>query len=214
MSAPLRDDLAARASWAVQQGAALGMAQHTGEIEAVALWLAARPVRDVLEIGGLHGGTAVLFGHLGAARVVSIDLPNGRFGGHDHGYRTDQRCLERNARTAAAMPPGVEFCGILGDSHATETRDEARGLLPHGVDVLFIDGDHTLEGVTADYRLYATFVRPGGAIVFHDVNDTAFHHDAGCFVDQLWAQIVAEHPGRTLTFTERKEWGGIGVLLV
>jgi len=36
-------------------------------------------------------------------------------------------------------------------------------------DFLFIDGDHREEGVTADYRDYSGFVRPGGIIAFHDI---------------------------------------------
>ena len=37
------------------------------------------------------------------------------------------------------------------------------------VDFLFIDGDHTVGGVTADYNDYKEFVRPGGVIAFHDI---------------------------------------------
>jgi predicted O-methyltransferase YrrM len=34
---------------------------------------------------------------------------------------------------------------------------------------LFIDGDHTFEGVKKDWEMYSPLVRPGGLIVFHDV---------------------------------------------
>ena len=37
------------------------------------------------------------------------------------------------------------------------------------MDFLFIDGDHTEQGVTADYHDYKEFVRPGGLIAFHDI---------------------------------------------
>lgn len=37
------------------------------------------------------------------------------------------------------------------------------------VDVLLIDGDHSLEGVKADYERFEPFVREGGLILFHDV---------------------------------------------
>jgi len=37
------------------------------------------------------------------------------------------------------------------------------------VDFLFIDADHTYEGVRSDYRRYSRLVRPGGLIALHDI---------------------------------------------
>ena len=37
------------------------------------------------------------------------------------------------------------------------------------VDFLFIDGDHSLEGVKLDDEQYGQLVRSGGIIAFHDV---------------------------------------------
>lgn len=37
------------------------------------------------------------------------------------------------------------------------------------IDLLFIDGDHTYEGVKLDYDLYSQRVRKGGLIAFHDI---------------------------------------------
>jgi predicted O-methyltransferase YrrM len=39
------------------------------------------------------------------------------------------------------------------------------------LDVLFIDGDHTYDGVKADYQMYRPLVRKGGLIAFHDIVD-------------------------------------------
>ena len=38
------------------------------------------------------------------------------------------------------------------------------------LDFLFIDGDHSYDGVKADFEMYAPMVRPGGLIAFHDIN--------------------------------------------
>lgn len=46
------------------------------------------------------------------------------------------------------------------DSHETD--------FPELVDVLFIDGDHSYEGVKADYERHAPRVNEGGTIFFHD----------------------------------------------
>ena len=35
--------------------------------------------------------------------------------------------------------------------------------------LLFVDGGHTDEHVTADYEGFARWVQPGGSLVFHDI---------------------------------------------
>lgn len=49
---------------------------------------------------------------------------------------------------------------ILGDSASIPWE------LP--LDILYLDADHTYEGVKADYNNYAPHVRPGGFIIFDD----------------------------------------------
>lgn len=39
-----------------------------------------------------------------------------------------------------------------------------------GIDLLFIDGDHTYEGVKRDLK-WIDFLRPGGHVIFHDCYD-------------------------------------------
>ena len=41
----------------------------------------------------------------------------------------------------------------------------------HELDLLFIDGDHTLDGVKNDYVRYSKYVKKGGYIIFDD-----YHH--------------------------------------
>lgn len=36
------------------------------------------------------------------------------------------------------------------------------------IDLLFIDGDHSYEGVKSDYEAWSPFVKVGGVIAFHD----------------------------------------------
>lgn len=101
-----------------------------------------------LEIGNACGGTTFFWQAL-APLVVSIDLePVGSTDGEFSPDRTKD----------------VTF--ILGDSHAQETLRQAEEFAPY--DFLFIDGDHTREGVRLDYEMYSPLVRKGGIVAFHD----------------------------------------------
>ncbi|MCA1785856.1 MAG: class I SAM-dependent methyltransferase, partial [Desulfobacteraceae bacterium] len=71
------------------------------------------------------------------------------------------------------FPPPGSACRLTllsGNSHDPAFKDRvATALNGNPVDFLFIDGDHTETGVTADYEDYRQFVRPGGLIAFHDI---------------------------------------------
>ncbi len=101
-----------------------------------------------LEIGNFCGGTTLFWQTL-APLIVSIDLEPAN---HEDGQFPCGRLSD------------VKF--ILGDSHAQETRLRAEEFAPY--DFLFIDGDHTREGVRMDYEMYAPLVRRGGIVGFHD----------------------------------------------
>jgi predicted O-methyltransferase YrrM len=59
---------------------------------------------------------------------------------------------------------------IQGDSHSIETLKKIEELLrDNKVDFLFIDGNHSYEGVKKDFEMYSLLVRKGGIIAFHDI---------------------------------------------
>jgi predicted O-methyltransferase YrrM len=41
----------------------------------------------------------------------------------------------------------------------------------HPIGLLWIDGDHTVEGVRRDFESWAPFLQSGGVVAFHDAND-------------------------------------------
>jgi hypothetical protein len=90
-------------------------------------------------------------------------------------------------------------------------KDQVAGILDgKKVDFLFIDGDHSYEGVRQDYEMYREFVKPGGWIGFHDISDTEFHRSANCRVDRLWSEL----DGEKVEFIQepRSHFGGIGFI--
>jgi len=159
--------------------------------------------RTVLEIGTANGGTLLLWTCLAQhdATIVSIDLPGGKFGG---GYSERRASLYR--RFAGK---GQKLHLLRENSHAVSTCEKARRLFNgNPVDLLFIDGDHSYEGVKADWEMYSTLVRPGGMIVFHDI---AGNYD-DTQVKRLWDSIKLEFEHREYTFGTNGFYG-IGVLL-
>lgn len=69
-------------------------------------------------------------------------------------------------------PPAQDWGSavIVGDSHDVNTLAAlAEQLGGRAIDCLFIDGDHSYDGVRQDYEMYSALVSRGGLIVFHDI---------------------------------------------
>ncbi|HEY7420743.1 MAG TPA: class I SAM-dependent methyltransferase [Gaiellaceae bacterium] len=142
-----------------------GAFQKSTELAALLALLGRLRPQAVLEIGAGAGGTLYAWCRVAAsdATIVSVDLPGGPFGGE---WAGDQERLQRHAR------PEQTLHLIALDSHDPQTSAEVAVRLDgRPVDFLFIDGDHTYEGVRCDYVAYAPLVRPGGVIAFHDIVD-------------------------------------------
>jgi predicted O-methyltransferase YrrM len=154
--------------------------------------------RRVLEIGTARGGTLRRWlEHAPAgATVVSVDL---LWRGEDH-----------RARFPAWVPEGITFHSIWGDSHTWETREAVRAILPE-IDFLFLDGDHTEEGVRQDFADYGARVRPGGVIALHDIARTP--PGSPIQVWRLWRELRwgPEHSETWITDPEGGRYG-IGVV--
>lgn len=77
---------------------------------------------------------------------------------------------------------------IRGDSHSPETLEAVKEVLGDDeyYDILFIDGDHTYEGVKKDFMTYRDLVKPGGLILMHDT----VNRNEG--VKEFWKEITWE----------------------
>ncbi|HUZ46426.1 MAG TPA: class I SAM-dependent methyltransferase [Terriglobia bacterium] len=184
-----------------------GAAQVPSELTALGEILAPRRPECALEIGTCNGGTLLFLTRLASpqATIVSVDLPGGRFGG---GYGSRRRWFyQRFARH------GQRLHLLQGDSHSADMLNRAKAALRgQPLDYLFIDGDHTYEGVKQDFELYAPLVRKGGIIAFHDI---AEHSPAiGCEVSQFWNRIKRQYRHTEIIEDRKQGWAGIGVLYV
>jgi predicted O-methyltransferase YrrM len=109
---------------------------------------------------------------------------------------------------------------IRADSHAPATLAQTRKALGgEPLDFLFIDGDHTYDGVRRDFEDYGPLVRPGGLIAFHDVAPPGPVPPPGCDrllageVLRLWHELRGVYETRELLFSP-DGFFGIGLLRV
>lgn len=159
------------------------------------------------EIGTFRGGTLLFLTRLArpSAKIVSIDLPGGRFGG---GYGSVRAWLYRRFARA-----GQRIYTLRGDSHSSNVAERLRAALGgKTLDYLFIDGDHTYAGVKRDFELYAPLVRKGGVITFHDIMDGPPENVGG--VPLFWSEIKTRYRHAELVEDRQRMGYGIGVLYV
>lgn len=133
----------------------LRLQQNPSEFASLVLLLQERrPIGEYIEIGSASGGTGrYLADAVSFATFTSID--DGRH--PDAPHQTDN----------FAKIEG--FGQFLGDSHSEAARDYLTQRFPlHDIEVAFIDGDHSWEGVSQDINLVRPFCRSGAWLVFHD----------------------------------------------
>jgi cephalosporin hydroxylase len=162
----------------------------------------------VLEIGTARGGTLYLWTQAAKdnAMIVSVDLPGGEFGG---AYPS---CRVPFYKSFAK--PGQTMHLLRKDSHQPETVKEVEALFDSApADFALIDGDHTYEGVKADFLNYGRLVRPGGIIAFHDILPATDFPDIQVF--RFWEEIKHKYNVKELTGPEGSgKKVGIGLLFV
>lgn len=148
----------------------------------------------ILEIGAYDGGCTYAFSQFG--KVTSIDL------------------VHRGPEIK-----GVEY--ISGDSHSKRIIDLITSIAKF--DFIFIDGDHTYDGVKLDYENFSPALKEGGIIAFHDILDSDIQREwqSDCEVHKFWNEVKE---GKRFVELIAKEgepdrfgggyWGGIGVLFL
>lgn len=157
----------------------------------------------VCEIGAAGCGTTFLFARAAAANslVISLDME-----------------LEEARRHASSLfaREGQTVVCLKADSHRPETVREVEGLLAgRPLDFLFIDGDHSYEGVGIDFEMYAPLVRPGGLIAFHDIvplrEGDVWHTVGG--VPQFWSELKGRYASaREIIAGPEQSAFGIGLI--
>ena len=169
----------------------------------------------IIEIGTANGGTLFLFSRIASedATIISVDLPGGMFTSKYikfSGYGGYPKWRIPLYKSFALVNQNLHL--IKADSHNQATLEEVKGLLNgKNVDFLFIDGDHSYEGVKKDFEMYSPLVKDGGIIAFHDII-------SACDISKFWSEIkedyTEEMKGNYIEIIKDQDQGlvGIGVL--
>ncbi|OHX37135.1 hypothetical protein BJL95_20905 [Methylomonas sp. LWB] len=116
----------------------------------------------ILEIGSYLGASACCFGNAlkksNCGVIYCVDTWNNN--AMTEGLRDTFSEFTKNiAPYANLIIPMRGFSTEMVEEVATQTNH---------LDVLFIDGDHSYEGVKADWEAYKHFLMPGSIVIFHD----------------------------------------------
>jgi predicted O-methyltransferase YrrM len=173
-----------------------GALQKPGELAGFLALLADLQPQVIVEIGCDAGGTLWAWQQLvpPPRKLIGLDLPKAQFS------------TGRELNTH-----GVRM--VYGDSHADGTYAElVEALDGDAVDFLFIDGDHTYNGVKQDYETYVPLLADDGIVMLHDVcwhpEPERYGYDNG--VNQLFRELWDNDDDKDIIITEPTAWGGIG----
>jgi hypothetical protein len=127
-----------------------------------------------VEIGTRHGWFFHLVTKLDPKIMIAVDLP----GVHPWGDENSDSVL--NKVVTEACKRGIFARTVYGDSKLVV--DLVTVAAPK-IDFLFIDGDHSYEGVKADWINYGGFAK---YVCFHDISP---QKSEGIGVPKLWNEI-------------------------
>lgn len=136
--------------------------QDEFELRGFIALLQERGVRRYCEIGARHGDAfhEVVCSLPPGSTAVAVDLPGGLWG-------TEKSRPHLERVIADLCKRGYKASCIFGDSQTEATKRLIVGRGPY--DAVLIDGDHTLAGVTRDWKLYGEMAP---LIAFHDIVGT------------------------------------------
>lgn len=173
---------------------------------------ATRASQDKFELWQL----LILLDHFGPARILEIGVHRG--GMIETLRRVFPHAITVGIDTDFSHLEYTDFIQVEGSSQDPEIRDKAvQNFGRHGIDFLFIDGDHHYEAAKKDFEMYAPLVKSGGIVAFHDIqrDPARVPHHEGVEVRQLFDELKLKHANIEIWNGSAGDDGpGIGVLFL
>jgi len=148
---------------------------------------------NIVEVGTGAGRMTAFLAAQEKHRVWTLDP---HFEGTAIEWGLPRRTIEEAVRVWCA-------CGVMDwiIPMVGKSKDVA-DFIPSTIGLLFIDGDHTREGVTTDLELFAHRIMPGGIIAMHDFGKEAIPGRPTWGVKEAWD---AWSPGKGFSPVEAVE---------
>lgn len=156
---------------------------------------------NILEIG-CKGGTFYMFNKFSTGKKVGVDI--------DDQYLANMYFYMY----------GEDFTFMRANSQLPETADAVKKICG-SFDFIFIDGDHSYEGVKRDFELYRPLLSDRGYIGFHDIDPVhVFRDGLGGQVYKFWQElnvgskteiICQKSNAKYLMYGQQSHYGGIGL---
>ena len=190
---------------------------------------------NILEIGTKFGGTFHIWNSINPDGMnISIDMSDGGQHGGISNEEMDKRdlwFLERfdNCHFIRGNSHDEKICGemIFKFKEHDFVNRSIDNKLPF-LDFLFIDGDHSYEGVKQDFLNFEPLCKPKSIIAFHDIIISEHHHSRNVYVGEFWKELTevrnSENPNQCMVDAnwyeihefignQEQNWAGIGTLV-
>ncbi|MBC5796696.1 class I SAM-dependent methyltransferase [Sphaerospermopsis sp. LEGE 00249] len=187
-----------------------GLIQIKSEIGSFLDFALQRQPKIVLEIGLKNAGNSFLFLHYldNVEDLICIDIKLNNLG--------KLNCLKKNSQ---------KILFIEGSSQSDfSIKKVVQKLNGRFIDLLFIDGDHSYDGVKNDFYAYQHLVKDGGIIVFHDIvsdkNESEYEQSSfresliySGGVPKFWNEIKDHYQHKEFIENPEQRGFGIGALI-
>jgi predicted O-methyltransferase YrrM/SAM-dependent methyltransferase len=184
----------------------LAAAQKETEIIGLLGTASKLPVKSALEIGTGNGGTFYMLCKAAESNAILLTVD-------------PENDWKRVALLRSFSKHGQKIHVIRSSSQDQKTIEEVRRVLgSRRLDLLFIDGDHSLAGVTTDFELYSKLVRHRGIIAMHDILPdfwTRYGIDTMGYtgdVPRFWNGIKSKWKSREIVEDHQQDGHGIGII--
>jgi predicted O-methyltransferase YrrM len=163
-----------------------------------AYWVKGFKPENVLEIGSHQGATFLLLTKYSTGKRVSVDIVS-----------------DVNKFISRFQEKDSQWIFIQGDSKSEETFTKVQSFCDK-FDLIFIDGDHSYEGVKSDFEIYVSLLTERGCIIFHDIDSEHVYDDQ---VAKFWKDlpgnkteiICKKSCGKIKSGEHSEHFGGIGI---
>lgn len=178
-----------------------GIIQNKIEITGLLEYLKRNTPEIIVEIGTKDGGNSFLFLKTleKIDTYIGIDLMVKNYGKLKYLVKNDSNIFSIHSNSR--FPEVIYIIKKL--------------LKGRSIDFLFIDGDHSYEGVKADFEIYSPLVKEGGLIAFHDIvpdkkaNGSLWAGE----VHRFWQEIKDNYDYKEFVEDHEQSGFGIGVII-